>query len=509
MALWTEKYRPITPDQIAGNKKAVRDLLEWYEEWIEKDRVEEKKSKKTAKFPLLVGPPGSGKTSAAYALANTYGLDVVEVNASDKRGQVQIQTIVGLAATEGSLYSGINPKKLILIDEVDGVSGREDRGGIATLIRIFKEAKVPIIATANDPYSQRLSSFRRYCAIIKFTRLRAATIKNVLKKISKNEGISVDDSLLLKIADNSGGDLRSAINDLQAIAMEKSELSEKDLSVLTSRDHKTDIFKALKGLFSANTVKDARMSVRNLDIRPEMLLLWINENAAKHAIEPEILAQVYDAISKADLFWARIRKRQHWTLLKYVYGHMIEGVAYPLRGQRYSYQRYQFPSWISKMSRTKEGRGATAVLAATIGRKCHTSKARAIQDYIPYIKWMFTDRKMAAKLTKWFNFSDDNLSLLTEKKNIKAIKKEIEKLVPPKPVKPIKKEKKTEKTKKVEKKKATKEPKERVDKAKKKEESKDKMKKEPKVEKKVRKKLEKTKEEEETPKHTLDKWLSP
>ena len=520
MTLWTEKYRPITPDQIAGNKKAAADLLKWYEEWKEISKGEKEKK---IKFPLLVGPPGSGKTSAVYALANTYGLDVVEVNASDKRGQEQIQNIVGSAATEGSLYSGIHPKKIILIDEVDGVSGREDRGGIATLIKILKEAKVPIVATANDPYSQRLSSFRRYCTLIKFQRLRAVTIKNVLKKICKNEGITVDDALLLKIAEYSGGDLRSAINDLQAIATDKDELIEKDLSTLTTRDRKADIFKALQGLFSAKTVKDARMSVRNLDIRPEMLLLWINENAAKHAIDPEMLAQVYDAISKADLFWARIRKRQQWTLLKYVYGNMIEGVAFPLKGQRYSYQRYEFPSWISKMSRTKEGRGATAELAATIGRKCHTSKARAIKDYIPFIKWMFTDLEMSAKLTKWFNFSDDNLSLLTEKKNIKEIKKEMEKLTPPKPVKQIKKETKTEKSKKkVEKKKATKEPKKKVDKEKKKEESKEKVEKkkeskEPKkkiakeskkVVKKVRKKLEEPSTADEKPEHTrLDKWL--
>jgi replication factor C large subunit len=496
MTLWTEKYRPITPDQIAGNKKAATDLLKWYEEWQE--GIKREKEKKV-KFPLLVGPPGSGKTSAVYALANMYGLDVIEVNASDKRGQDQIQSIVGSAATQGSLYSGVHPKRLILIDEVDGISGREDRGGIATLIKLLKGAKVPIIATANDPYSQRLKSFRRYCTIIKFTRLRAASIKNVLKKICKKEEITVDDDLLLKIAENSGGDLRSAINDLQTIATDKNELTEKDISTLATRDHETDIFKALKGLFSAKTVADARKSVRDLDIRPEMLLLWINENAAKHAIEPEILAQVYDAISKADLFWARIRKRQQWTLLKYVYGNMIEGVAYPLRGQKYSYQRYGFPSWISKMSRTKGERGATAELAATIGKKCHTSKARAIQDYIPYIKWMFTDRKMAAKLSSWFNFTDDDLSLLTtSKKSVKEIKKEMEKLRPLRLIKPIKKEKKTEDTKKQgEDKKKTEDTKKQGEDKKKK------------VVKKVRKKLEEpSKVEEEKSEHTrLDKWF--
>jgi replication factor C large subunit len=501
MVLWTEKYRPITPDQIAGNKKAVKDLLSWYEEWLEGQRVKEKTNKKAIKFPLLAGPPGSGKTSAVYALANTYGLDVIEVNASDKRGQSQIKDIVGLASTEGSLYSGIHPKKIILIDEVDGVSGREDRGGIATLIKIFKEAKVPIVATANDPYNQRLSSFRRYCTIIKFQRLRAATIKNVLKMICKNEDIAVDDSILLKIAENSGGDLRSAINDLQAIAMDKTKLEENDLSTLTTRDHEKDIFKALQGLFSAKTTKDARMSVRDLDVRPDMLLLWINENAAKHAIVPEVLAKVYDAISMADLFRARIRRRQQWTLLKYVFSNMIEGVANSLKGQRYSYQRYGFPTWVSQLSRTKDARGATGELAAAIGRKCHTSKARAIRDYIPFIKWMFTDREMSAKLTMWFNFSDDDLSLLTDKKNIKEIKKEIEKLKPPpKPVKQVKKEKKTERTNKAEKKKVTEKSIEKTEK-----ESKKVAKK---VVKKVRKKLEEPNEKEKKSESTrLDKWF--
>jgi replication factor C large subunit len=178
---------------------------------------------------------------------------------------------------------------------------------------------------------------------------------------------------------------------------------------------------------------------------------------------------------------------------------MIEGVANSLKGQRYSYQRYGFPTWVSQLSRTKEARGATGELAATIGRKCHTSKARAIRDYIPFIKWMFTDREMSAKLTMWFNFSNDDLSLLTDKKNIKEIKKELEKLKPPpKPVRKAEREKK---------KKVTKRSKERVNKKKKKEESKEKIEKGPKIEKKVRKKLEKTKKEEEKPKYTLDKWL--
>ena len=79
------------------------------------------------KKPLLVhGPPGTGKTASVYAIANELGYEVVEANASDFRDKNSINSVVGSALNQVSLFK---KGKIILIDELEGFSGNADRGG--------------------------------------------------------------------------------------------------------------------------------------------------------------------------------------------------------------------------------------------------------------------------------------------------------------------------------------------------------------------------------------------
>ena len=82
---WTEKYRPKSLKDVIGNKKAKEELLKWAREW--------QRGNPSKKAVILYGKPGVGKTTSAYALANDFKWEVIEMNASDERNREAIMRI--------------------------------------------------------------------------------------------------------------------------------------------------------------------------------------------------------------------------------------------------------------------------------------------------------------------------------------------------------------------------------------------------------------------------------
>ncbi len=167
-----EKYRPRTLAEVRGNKKAISELRKWALEWPS--------DKKAA---LLYGKPGTGKTSAAIALAHDLDWSVLELNASDKRTQRILNQSIGEAAQNASF---LNTRKLILLDEIDNLHGNYDRGGARAVTELVKTTSEPVILTANDLY--RISStLRGHCKLIQFFAIREDTLKKALIDIWHNE----------------------------------------------------------------------------------------------------------------------------------------------------------------------------------------------------------------------------------------------------------------------------------------------------------------------------------
>lgn len=113
--LWSDKYRPKTLEQFAGNGEVVEEVKRWAMDW---------ERNKAGKPILLSGSPGVGKSTLVYALAGSMGWPVVEMNASDLRDEDSVRRIVGEASSSNTLFGG---RRLVLIDEVDGLQ-RADRG---------------------------------------------------------------------------------------------------------------------------------------------------------------------------------------------------------------------------------------------------------------------------------------------------------------------------------------------------------------------------------------------
>ncbi len=171
--LWTEKYKPKNLKEVYGHDKALQELKSFL-------------TQKKEGAVLIYGSTGNGKTSAVHALAKELDYELLEINASDTRNKANINTIIGTSSKQRSLFK---KGKMILVDEVDGITGQEDRGGIQALISVIQETKVPIIITSNDPFSQKLTPLRAKCKTIEFGTLSYLTIANILRNICEKEKI--------------------------------------------------------------------------------------------------------------------------------------------------------------------------------------------------------------------------------------------------------------------------------------------------------------------------------
>jgi DNA polymerase III delta prime subunit len=167
-----EKYRPRTLSEVIGNRKAIEELRNWAVRWP---------ADKSA--ALLYGKAGTGKTSAAIALANDMGWQLLELNASDKRTQGIINETAGQASKNASL---LYAQKLILLDEIDNLHGTSDRGGAKAVTELVKKTREPVILTANDLYGVS-PTLRGHCKQIPFLPIREQSAQQALLDIKHNE----------------------------------------------------------------------------------------------------------------------------------------------------------------------------------------------------------------------------------------------------------------------------------------------------------------------------------
>ncbi len=382
---WVEKYKPRRLRHIVGQSKAVQDIARWAESW--------KRGRPSKSTALFYGPPGTGKSAAAAALAQEFRWDFVEMNASDQRTFAKVEQVAGTAATAGTLLAGAGGKRLVVLDEADNVYGRKDRGGYRAIKDIVGKAANPVILIANDkdaiPWDIKAS-----CLMANFGRLRDEKIIKELERVSRAEKIDANPVALKVIAETVRGDLRSAVNDLQTLASGKRKLSVKDLT-LYRRDHAFEVGDFLRRLLESTSAKEARELMWSLNMKPEDALVWIDENIPKMILDLTSRVKVYDAISRADVFLGRARRKRAYKLWGYASDLMSAGV-WMSRGERLKPFDVKFPSHIRRYARTRVERSVRDAVAKKVAARCHTSSRVARKNIIPYLRVLFKHDKKAA-----------------------------------------------------------------------------------------------------------------
>jgi replication factor C large subunit len=403
--LWVEKYRPKKIEDIIGNEEAKTAFVEW---------IKGKRKSKTKKAVLLYGPPGVGKTALVNAAAKEFGFTVIEMNASDTRSEKAINAVAKPATSYLALdhfSTSLSKGNILFLDEVDGIAGNEDRGGVSAIIEIVEKSQVPVIMAANDPEVDKLRPLKKVCLLIRFQEIRIPLLIALLQKICLLEHVKAEFEAIEHIAQNSRGDVRSAINDLQSLSEENHVLTLQDTMALSSRNKDISMDETLRGYFSAKSVLEASTLLSRSNVDHDELLMSVSDNLPKRYTNPVELAVAYDFVSQADVYRGRIGT-ENWHLLKYFFNSMSQAAAVAPR----SYRPFEFirpPIRIITLFWTKGKRSILDAICGKIGVRCHVSHQKAKHDFVPYIKTLLQPQK-PSPLASWFNFTPEEVEFLVK-----------------------------------------------------------------------------------------------
>lgn len=354
---FAEKYRPKSLSQVIGQQSPVIQLLSFIK-------------KRTKDIAIVYGPVGIGKTSAVHSLASDFGYEIIELNASDLRNKARIDAVVKGAIEQKSLAG---KDKIILIDEIDGISGSEDRGCMEELNRIIN-GNYPVVMITNNPFEKKLYSVRKRAEMIKFDKLSVEDIIKVISEISDKEKLNLSPQELKKIALLSEGDARAAVNDLYAFSG--------SIEALGERERENSIFNALKLIFKGNSFNATSNALTNVEMDIGEATMWIDENLPLEYHGKE-LRDAYYMLSRADIFRSRIIRRQHWRFLIYANLFLTAGVALSKKGKKDSFVQYKpvkrlLKIWIANRTEKKE-------IARKFSKIMHCSTKKVMKE-MPYLE---------------------------------------------------------------------------------------------------------------------------
>ncbi|MBI2145861.1 replication factor C large subunit [Candidatus Woesearchaeota archaeon] len=377
MALFTSKYAPQNSSQVFGQQLAVSQL---------KDFIVNYRQQKY-KAALLQGPIGNGKTSSVYALARELNYNLIEINSSDIRNEDAITSFLGSAVNQQSLF--FRPK-IILVDEIDNVSGTQDRGCIPTIIKIMEKSHFPIIFTANDVSESKYKSLLKNSLLIEYHPLQYRTIAHALQWVAEQENISVDEKAVNTLARKADGDLRSALLDFQ-VCTAQGACTVKEVAALSDRKRTESILTALQVIFKSSSVENSLPALDNLDMDTSDIFSWIDANLPQEYLDAKSLAKAYEWLSRADVFQGRITRQQHWRFLVYINNLLTAGISSAKEQKNTEFVPYHRTMRFLRMWQAKMKWAQRKGIASKLALATHTSQKAAVQQ-VPYLRAIFCKR---------------------------------------------------------------------------------------------------------------------
>jgi len=387
---WTEKYRPTYFIDIEGQELAVEKVREFLRRFGKRERA-----------IILYGPPGTGKTALAYVAAKDTNSEIFELNASDLRNREKLDAILRPATEQKSLTK---KEKIILVDEVDGIS-KVDRGGITELLSLIESSAHPVIITANDIWGKKFSGLRKKSGLVQLKEIDYKTIKNVMIGILRKERKFIDNDILTNIAIKAKGDLRAAINDLQTA----SGMEDPSQILIDERNKEIDIFTALRMVFKGKPTNTHLKIFDSVNMPIDEIMLWVEENIPAE-YQGEELVKAYDALSKVDIFKRRIYRQQYWRFLVYENALLSYGISSSKKNIKTGFTSYKKPTRILKIWLNNRRIEKKKSIAKKYARYVHIGEKRALKEF-PIIKAFL----LKPDVQKELKLSEDEIEYLNKK----------------------------------------------------------------------------------------------
>ena len=381
--MWSEKYRPADLEEMVGNEEGREKLILWLRRW-----------KPGGRAALLIGPPGTGKTTTVHLVAKKMGLSLVELNASDARTRDKLSRKVGEAIASTSLFGGTS---LVFLDEVDGLAGRADYGAVEFIKGAVKESQSPVVMAANDPDSDQVRKLGSSTSRIEFLRPEPQEVQRRLEKIARLEKIRVEPAEMAKIIAAANGDLRAAVNFLQS-------------GMPSNKDEEMTASESINAFLDAPDEKSALRALRAYPGQPREKLRDISTAVARSRIHGDRKACALDVLSRADVNMGRIMRGKDWRLLRYLDPMLASELLKALGDGRPRYTLDGVP-WPLQLRIWNDSRKLKDI-AALAGRRLGISQRGFLVEDMPYVLLLSARKEFRDRLARSLNLEENYVTFL-------------------------------------------------------------------------------------------------
>lgn len=316
--------------EFVGNENSRKKVVEWLVKWSD-----------GSKPLLLVGPPGVGKTSFVHALCREFDIDLIELNASDTRNKNLLAQVIYPIFSNASL-TGKN--FLLFLDEMDGISNREDSGGLDFLLDLFKEPSIRVVMAANKS-NEAIKKISKVSKTITFSPIPPRLSMLYLDKILRlqNSSMKVEDRIA--VVRNCFGDIRSLLNAAQVMKAGYTTTKNPVLDI--------DIEDMINQFFSSTTFEDALDVVQRADIsysdprfgqssedRRKDILAAFFSSIVMSKIDVPTITLLLDRLSDLDVILSRSLVMRNWKIMRYFPLILTKSLFYESRNKYVRYNRY-------------------------------------------------------------------------------------------------------------------------------------------------------------------------
>lgn len=295
---WVEKYRPQTLDDVVGQDHVIPRLKRYVKE---------------GSMPNLMftGPAGVGKTTTALALGKAmlgeyWRQNFLELNASDARG---IDTVRNDIKNFCRLKAVGAPFRIVFLDEVDNMT-KDAQHALRREMEMYTKT-ASFILSCN--YSSKIiDPIQSRCAIFRFTPVKAHQIVKRLEVITAAENVNATSGALESIVYFAEGDMRKAVNILQASSSVGEEITEDSIHEVVSKAKPRDVRKIINQALDGNFL-EARDLLREVMVvqgtSGEDLVTQIYQEVSRMAMQGLLDEKVYvDLIENIGEYDYRIRE---------------------------------------------------------------------------------------------------------------------------------------------------------------------------------------------------------